>query len=81
MTAAADLAKCKTCGSYALAGTVCPRSLACPHCKAEPGSPCKRPSGHRAATIHAGRYHAAETIDRAAGITYPEQVVITEALP
>lgn len=29
--------------------------IACPSCRAKPGSQCRRPSGHRAAQYHAER--------------------------
>lgn len=38
----------------------CPRSLSCPVCGARPGQSCKRPSGHRAAELHAARLALAE---------------------
>jgi hypothetical protein len=31
------------------------KSVACPTCNAEIGSPCMRPSGHEAASLHASR--------------------------
>ncbi|MDP9478974.1 MAG: hypothetical protein M3R38_25395 [Actinomycetota bacterium] len=31
-----------------------PRDVQCPHCKAPPGSPCKRPSEH---TVFGGGFH------------------------
>lgn len=55
---AQELELCPWCGGVA-AGT-CPRSLPCPRCSAEPGHPCKRPSGHRAMVLHAERVAAAE---------------------
>jgi hypothetical protein len=36
------------------------RAVACPSCHAPAGSPCKRPSGHRAMNPHAPRVRAAE---------------------
>lgn len=33
-----------------------PKDVPCPTCKAQPGSPCRRPSGH---TVPFGDYHAA----------------------
>lgn len=32
-----------------------PKDVSCPTCQAAPGSPCKRPSGHR---VFGGAYHA-----------------------
>lgn len=52
--------RCAWCGGDALVGTVCPKSLACPTCGAEPGARCKRPSGHKATQLHAARIAAAE---------------------
>lgn len=37
------------------------RAVECPTCHAPAGRPCKRPSGHRAASPHAGRVKIAET--------------------
>lgn len=56
------LAPCEWCGSEADVTTTCPRSIECPDCKAPPGSPCKRPSGHRAAQLHAARVRTAEAL-------------------
>lgn len=52
--------RCAWCGGDALIGTVCPKSLPCPHCDAQPGKRCKRPSGHQAMQLHAARIAAAE---------------------
>jgi hypothetical protein len=62
------VAACEWCDGDALPGSTCPRSLTCPTCGAEPGSPCKRPSGHRAAVLHAARVDHAERRDAAAGV-------------
>jgi len=39
-----------------------PRAVACPTCRAKPGAPCKRPSGHRVfgGASHSARVKAAE---------------------
>jgi hypothetical protein len=58
--------RCRWCGAEAVAGSVCPRSLACPACGARPGRRCKRPSEHDAAEMHAARWQAAERMDRVA---------------
>lgn len=50
---------CAWCGSESAVG-VCPKSIACQRCGAGPGSPCRRPSGHRAAELHADRIRQAE---------------------
>jgi hypothetical protein len=47
-------------------GTTCPRSVECPLCHAGPGSPCRRPSGHRASRLHA-RAHRARREQRPPG--------------
>jgi hypothetical protein len=55
---------CPWCGSTEWDGiTVCPRSQRCPTCKAKPGAPCKRPSGHTAARLHVDRVKVAERLD------------------
>lgn len=47
--------KCVWCGADVSGDEgPCPRSFECPTCKAKPGSPCRRPSGHNC-TMHAGR--------------------------
>jgi hypothetical protein len=66
----AALEWCATCKCWTIAGTRCPKSVACPHCRVAAGRSCRRPSGHRADTLHAERYELAEAIDAAAGITY-----------
>lgn len=33
--------------------------VACPSCRARPGAWCRRPSGHRASSLHVDREHAA----------------------
>lgn len=55
-----ERALCVWCGGEAVIGTVCPKSLPCPTCKAAPGARCKRPSGHQATQLHAARIAAAE---------------------
>jgi hypothetical protein len=54
---------CEWCGGEADPRTTCPRSIECPHCHAGPGSPCRRPSGHRASRLHAARIELAESND------------------
>lgn len=54
---------CEWCGVDAIAGTTCPRAVTCPDCSAPPGSPCKRPSGHKAMTLHMSRVLLAEQDD------------------
>jgi hypothetical protein len=54
---------CEWCGGEADPATTCPRSVECPLCHAGPGHPCKRPSGHRAAQLHAPRIELAESND------------------
>jgi hypothetical protein len=61
---------CKSCGGWAVYGSTCPKTIACPTCPAGYGQSCKRPSGHRAANVHASRCAAAEAIDAVQGITY-----------
>lgn len=68
---AGALELCQWCGGDAIAGSTCPRSLACPDCRQPAGSPCRRPSDHRADTLHASRIRAAEQLDELAGINYP----------
>jgi hypothetical protein len=63
--------RCEWCGGFAVRGSKCPMAVVCPTCAAGRGQPCRRPSEHRAAKMHAPRYHAAEAMDAAAGITYP----------
>lgn len=57
---------CPYCGGIALIGTTCPKSLTCRTCQAKPGSPCMRPSGHKAMRLHVDRINDAERIDREA---------------
>ena len=52
-------ARCEWCGGEDAVGT-CPRAVTCPTCQSGPGSPCYRPSGHRAARLHATRIALAE---------------------
>ena len=61
-----------TCSSYAgcwsdpkvvWGGVTCPRSTACPTCRAGARADCRRPSGHRAASVHVDRVYAAEDQD------------------
>lgn len=57
---------CPWCGGEVPAGgftETCPRSVACPTCDSGPGSPCYRPSGHRAPQLHATRLDAAAALD------------------
>lgn len=54
---------CWWCDGEAIVGTTCPRSIACPTCGAKRGAPCVRPSGHRAAELHAARIEQAERLD------------------
>lgn len=47
---------CEWCGATVSADEgPCPKSFECPTCYAKPGSPCMRPSGHRADRLHADR--------------------------
>lgn len=62
---------CAWCGAETTDGSICPWSLPCPECYVEPGHRCRRPSGHKAARMHARRYLEAERLDAAAGIVYP----------
>jgi hypothetical protein len=50
------VATCKWCGA-ALSESAgpCPLSFECPTCQAKPGKWCKRPSEHRAQSLHADR--------------------------
>lgn len=59
---------CPYCGGRSVAGTLCPKAIRCPRCAAPAGSSCRRPSGHRAASIHATRITAAEAVDERNGI-------------
>lgn len=68
-----DRPACRWCGGRAVTGSVCPWSVRCPTCAAGPGLKCHRPSGHRAARMHATRYRLTEAEDLAAGIVYPER--------
>jgi hypothetical protein len=54
---------CPWCGNNAALGSVCPRSVVCPTCRAKPGQRCKRPSQHDAAEMHVDRWKAAEALD------------------
>lgn len=56
------LKQCEWCGGDADPNTVCPKSIECPDCHAQPGSPCKRPSGHKAARLHMARVEKAEAM-------------------
>lgn len=53
-------APCLYCGAEADVTTTCPRAVECPDCGAKPGSPCVRPSGHRADELHKARVKLAE---------------------
>lgn len=53
---------CEWCGGLITDGSTCPRSLECPSCHAQPGGPCRRPSGHNC-DIHVDRIKAAQAID------------------
>jgi uncharacterized Fe-S cluster-containing radical SAM superfamily protein len=55
--------ECRWCGGMATLNTVCPASIGCSVCGAKPGSPCKRPSGHRAMTWHKPRIVQAESME------------------
>jgi len=59
---------CPHCGGTADPSTTCPRSVECPLCGAPAGSPCRRPSGRRATSPHAGRVELAEARDAGSGI-------------
>lgn len=65
--------RCQWCGGLPVPGSVCPWSIKCPTCGVAAGRRCQRPSGHRAAKMHATRYTATEAQDTANGITYPER--------
>lgn len=54
---------CPWCRGDVVPGTTCPKSIPCPKCHAPAGSSCKRPSGHRAMTLHADRIREAEALD------------------
>jgi hypothetical protein len=51
---------CQWCNSTGTDGSPCPWSLVCPQCLAEPGEPCRRPSGHLEVGLHEVRVSAAE---------------------
>lgn len=55
-----EVEECEWCGGVAVVGMVCPKSIACPHCGAERGQRCRRPSGHLAARLHQERIDKAE---------------------
>lgn len=55
--------RCPTCDSL-VDGYTCPGSLPCPHCRAEPGGRCRRPSAHAADRWHSSRITAAEAVDQ-----------------
>lgn len=71
---------CPHCGGDADPASTCPRAVACPHCGAAPGAPCRRPSGHRAMTLHADRWRHAEERDAAAGLTTTDDTPTTGQL-
>lgn len=67
---------CEHCDAIVKKGTTCPRSLPCRTCRAMPGAPCVRPSGHRAMTLHAKRIFDAEDRDYKAGLgPHPATIV------
>lgn len=61
-----NLEPCSYCGGEADPSSTCPRAVECPTCGAGAGSPCRRPSGHRAASLHVSRISVAEELDRRA---------------
>lgn len=63
-----ELVLCVWCVGQVVPGSTCPRSVVCPTCSAGPGRPCRRPSGHRADQLHAGRIEYAERLDQAARV-------------
>jgi hypothetical protein len=54
---------CATCDGLTDTYT-CPGALPCPHCRADRGQRCQRPSGHTADRWHAARIDAADAIDQ-----------------
>jgi hypothetical protein len=54
------VSECPWCGGENTSG-VCPKSITCPKCGVGPGVSCRRPSGHRAAQLHAARIELAES--------------------
>lgn len=57
----AERERCNWCGGDADPTTACPKSIVCPTCAAKPGESCRRPSGHRASTMHASRWQKSES--------------------
>jgi hypothetical protein len=51
----AETKHCEHCGEVPASAGPCPRSFTCPSCQAKPGEWCKRPSEHRAPSMHAER--------------------------
>jgi hypothetical protein len=65
------MVRCEWCGGTVDAWSVCPSSITFPECGARPGTPCVRPSGHRA-EMHAARVQSAEDVDWSIGLRYNE---------
>lgn len=59
------LVPCIPCDTLVAEGSTCPQAVPCRTCFAEPGSLCKRPSGHQAMTLHKSRWVDAERLDTA----------------
>jgi len=51
-------------------------AVACPACRARPGSPCKRPSGHRASDFHRDRKAYADMVWLAQGEAHTAPFVV-----
>lgn len=52
------------------------KEVPCPTCHAKAGAPCKRPSGHRAADVHAARDRAAMLAGFYMHCTGPREVAV-----
>ena len=52
-----------------------PKSLPCPTCRAKPGGPCRRPSGHN---VFGGGFHAARIKAYGQILGCPTVVEVTE---
>lgn len=60
---------CAVCDSEVVEGSMCPWSVACPVCDAQPKYPCNQLGTHRAAMwMHAARYDAAQLMDLKGGV-------------
>lgn len=69
--------RCEFCGGLAVVGSTCPRGVICPVCRAAPGNPCRRPSGHRSDVLHAARVELAESFDACAAPAPSRQGILT----